>query len=260
LAGEGGSALFTSIQTSTLWIHNSIIWNPRSGSQSPEIEIVGHGSSATGSAHIASSIGGIDRSPFLAYGEDVVHLDPEFTDPLGSDGEMGTADDDLSLSLGSPAIDKGLDSALPADWLDLDGDGDVYEAIPVDIAGNIRVVDGGSGMAIVDMGAREYGSMPVALETENSDASPIAPSAGKAFSAFPNPFYSELQIRFTSGRPIGPLEVEAFDILGRLVHKHDVSFFPIVPLLPTAGWPSGPYVIRIRSGHTIESIVVIKIQ
>jgi predicted outer membrane repeat protein len=82
------------------------------------------------------------------------NADPRFVDAAAGD---------YSLSVGSPCIDSGKNSAVPADALDLDGDGDTAEALPVDLAGQARFVndpstpDTGSGAPpLVDMGAYEY--------------------------------------------------------------------------------------------------------
>ena len=89
-------------------------------------------------------------------------LDPAFADALGPDGAAGTLDEDYSLTLGSPCIDAGDNAALPADAHDLDGDGELAEPLPLDLAGGPRLVDdlatpdAGSGSApLVDMGAFE---------------------------------------------------------------------------------------------------------
>ncbi|NIP86844.1 MAG: hypothetical protein GTO03_15275, partial [Planctomycetales bacterium] len=79
--------------------------------------------------------------------------DPQFTDAaLGN----------LRLQLTSPAIDAGDNSALPADSVDLDGDGDTFEATPFDLDSNPRRVDipdvpdiGIGPPPIVDLGAYE---------------------------------------------------------------------------------------------------------
>lgn len=79
-------------------------------------------------------------------------------DPTTPDINESVNDDygDLHLQAGSPAVDAGLDGLLPADHLDLDGDGNVTEPIPVDLAGSARVADGDGDMAAyVDMGAYE---------------------------------------------------------------------------------------------------------
>jgi hypothetical protein len=92
-----------------------------------------------------------------------VDRDRLFIDSDGADNMVGTADDDLHLRAGSPAIDAGDNAALPADHLDLDNDGNTREQLPVDADGNPRRVDDlgsadtGSGAAPqVDIGAYEY--------------------------------------------------------------------------------------------------------
>jgi hypothetical protein len=92
-----------------------------------------------------------------------VDSDRLFIDSDGADNIVGTADDDLHLRAGSPAIDAGDNAALPPDRADLDGDGNTSEQLPVDVDGNPRRVDDpgradtGSGAApLVDIGAYEY--------------------------------------------------------------------------------------------------------
>ncbi len=76
--------------------------------------------------------------------------------------------DNLHLLPGSPCIDAGDNSAVPADVADLDGDGDVEERTPLDLEGARRFVDDpntdDTGVAdppdypnVVDMGAYEFG-------------------------------------------------------------------------------------------------------
>ncbi len=89
-------------------------------------------------------------------------LDPLFIDADGADDILGTADDDLRLAADSPLIDAGYNGALPADSVDLDGDGDTAEIISIDLAGAPRVLDvaaaadtGPGPVPIVDLGAYE---------------------------------------------------------------------------------------------------------
>jgi hypothetical protein len=102
---------------------------------------------------------------------------PMFVDVDGADNIVGTADDNLRLMPGSPAIDAGDNEALPADLADLDGDLNTTEALPLDLDGELRRVDdpltdpdpgnaGSLGVPIVDMGAHEFA--PLAMVCGNS--------------------------------------------------------------------------------------------
>jgi hypothetical protein len=84
---------------------------------------------------------------------------------LVQDWGPGATDLDTDLDIGSASmcIDAGSNDAVPADRRDLDGDGDVFEPLPYDIARDERfiddpaTVDTGLGTApIVDIGAYEY--------------------------------------------------------------------------------------------------------
>lgn len=99
------------------------------------------------------SLGGVGNHRF----------DPRFVDPAGADGIVGTDDDNLRLAAGSPCIDAGANSAVPPDRLDLDGDGDTTEPLPVDLDGAPRFQDdpnapdvGAGTPPLVDMGAFEH--------------------------------------------------------------------------------------------------------
>jgi hypothetical protein len=89
--------------------------------------------------------------------------DPLFVDFRGPDNKVGTIDDNVSLSNGSPCIDAGQDEFIPMDSDDLDGDGDVQEPVPLDLAMLPRFSDSPAttpGMAlgvsmISDVGAYE---------------------------------------------------------------------------------------------------------
>jgi predicted outer membrane repeat protein len=89
-------------------------------------------------------------------------LDPLFVDADGPDDVDGTQDDQVHVFSGSPCIDAGDAAWLPADVEDLDCDGDVGEALALDVARVARVdddpftADTGVGPAPVpDMGAFE---------------------------------------------------------------------------------------------------------
>jgi hypothetical protein len=73
----------------------------------------------------------------------------------GPDGQWAYSTDndygDLQLQATSPAIDGGDNNALPADVSDLDGDGDLTEPCPLDLANSPRIVGG-----TIDLGAYEF--------------------------------------------------------------------------------------------------------
>ncbi|MFC1738683.1 hypothetical protein ACFL1G_06510 [Planctomycetota bacterium] len=78
-------------------------------------------------------------------------------DADGPDDIPGTEDDNLRLMFGSPCIDAGDNSAVPADSNDLDNDGNTVEPIPWDLDGRDRFADGDcNDTNVVDMGAYEF--------------------------------------------------------------------------------------------------------
>ena len=96
-------------------------------------------------------------------GIDNIDAGPLWVDANGVDNIPGTEDDNLRLSAGSPCIDAGRDSSVPADTADLDNDSDTIEPIPLDLNGFPRFIDdlctadtGNGTSSIVDMGAYEF--------------------------------------------------------------------------------------------------------
>jgi parallel beta-helix repeat protein len=141
-----GGGIFNSASSSPI-LTNSILWaNTAKGD-------------ADGNQIARSLSTGGSSEPILAYSDvkggcssiaraecDEGNID---ADPLF----RGAATGDLHLLPGSPCIDLGLKGALPSDALDLDGDGDTAESIPVDLDGNDRILG-----SAVDMGAYESGT------------------------------------------------------------------------------------------------------
>jgi len=78
-----------------------------------------------------------------------IGLHPLFVDEDGPDGVAGTPDDNLRLLAMSPCIDAGSNEAV---------------TMETDLDGHPRIRDGGSGEAIVDMGAYEYQPVPGDLD------------------------------------------------------------------------------------------------
>jgi hypothetical protein len=132
--------------------------------------------------------------------------DPLMADADGADDLPGTADDDLRLQDGSPAIDAASNAEVPADAADLDADGDLAEAVPVDRDGNARFLDdwatddSGSGEPpLADMGAYEYqpGDPPV---------------DGPALDVRPGDCPNEVDVRSRGWVPVGLLGTATFDV------------------------------------------------
>lgn len=136
--GSGPAAVAT--------IHNSILWNNSSSAGTGETGQIGIGNGSTATlAHTClqgwtGSLGGTGNTG----------SNPMFLDADGPDNVTGTADDNLRLVAVSPLINQGDNLLLPADFADLDGDGDVSEPLPLDADLNPRVTG-----AAVDMGAYE---------------------------------------------------------------------------------------------------------
>jgi hypothetical protein len=76
--------------------------------------------------------------------------DPQFVSPGVRSIEGEWIDGDYRLQPTSPAIDAGSNAALPPDILDLDGDGNTAEQLPLDLDNEARVEN-----SPVDMGAYE---------------------------------------------------------------------------------------------------------
>lgn len=104
----------------------------------------------------------VEGWPASAGGVGNISTDPGFVDLDGADNTVGTEDDNALLQPHSPCFDAGSNAALPPDTIDLDGDGDTVEPLPLDLAGLPRRADDparpdtGEGTApIVDLGCYE---------------------------------------------------------------------------------------------------------
>ena len=142
LTQEGGGAIhFTPFVVEPLPVLNSIFWKnvdaegdgfPSQIRINPSCPYVRLQSSCVPEFHPTAQGAGNLRS------------DPEFADPLGPDGVAGTLDDDLSLRVGSPCIDRADDRFLVV-------------LADVDLAGQPRAVDALScgERGVLDIGAYE---------------------------------------------------------------------------------------------------------
>lgn len=118
-------------------IRNSILWN-NSAPLFAEIHQLGDMTTTVNNSTIFS-LG------FEGEGND--SFDPQF---------VNAADGDYRLGDQSPALNAGSNADVPADLLDVDGDGDTTEPLPYDVDGNVRVASDAPGNDIVvDRGAYE---------------------------------------------------------------------------------------------------------
>lgn len=156
VASQGGGIF--SIDRTDATVDNSILWGNVDSS-------LYHASSQIYSIADATFVRfSIVQGGWIRRSSKVRNVDPLFVDADGPDDILGTEDDNLRLSPGSPAIDAGDTTRLPADDSDLDGDDDTSERIPRDLDGFRRVVadpdtlDRGVPLngIVVDMGAFEF--------------------------------------------------------------------------------------------------------
>jgi hypothetical protein len=137
-ATNNGGGIYSNWQ-GTFTITNCIVWgNAVSGTPNE----IGNDGMATATVSYSDVRGGY-------AGTGNINVDPYFV-RFASNG-------DYRVQPFSPCIDAGSNAALPADVADLDGDGNVAETLPLDLAGHARVVDGNNDTtATVDLGAFEY--------------------------------------------------------------------------------------------------------
>lgn len=178
---------------------------------------------------------------------------PFFADADGPDNIPGTLDDDFRLMTISPAVDAGVNDSLYVDFWDLDEDSDFDEPWPTDFLNNRRIFDGGSGTAIVDMGAFEYDAPPVVIANEYVQALPQ--NSPLLHGNYPNPFNPSTTISFTLPRP-GDVRLEVFDLLGKRVRVLERGFKPIGEhevTFDATGLPSGVYFYTLTAGDFAQT-------
>ena len=166
LVGNRATSVGGGIYGSAMTLTNTTITGNAAGDYGGGIYGTSYGTSILVNTIVALNDGN-EISGSWQGSNNVIDVDPGFirNPSSGSDGLWGTEDDDhgdLRLRQDSPCIDAGDNAAVPADWLDLDADGDTAEPLPVDLDSQPRfwnalnVPDTGAGTApIVDIGAYE---------------------------------------------------------------------------------------------------------
>lgn len=156
---------------------------------------------------------------------------------------IGSGDHPLSLQENSPCIDAGTP--------DTSG----LNLPPWDIIGNVRIWDGdGDQIAIIDMGAYEYGAPPVGIK----DKIVVEPAVYSLHQNYPNPFNLQTTIRYGLAQD-SRVSLKVYSVLGQqirvLVNKFQQSGMHrlIWDGRDNSGRKvsSGPYFLRLRAGdHT----------
>lgn len=158
---------FASVLRANVTIANSVLWSGTAFPADQYLARVTFGS--TMQVRSSVLVGGperilLDADSTLDWDSASTFADPLLRDADGPDDNINTrADNDFRLAAGSPCIDAGDNSLVPADALDLDGDGDTNEPLPVDFDGRPRLLDdpftpdsGVGSPPIVDIGAFEF--------------------------------------------------------------------------------------------------------
>ena len=177
---RGGSG-----RTFNATISNSIFYNNRDPFGDTSLAVTQGHASSVNFVEVKNSI---DEDNFsnLTYLTNTSSSDPLFKNLMNND---------FSLLTGSPAIDTGDNSEIPT-------------GITSDLVGNQRIYN-----TTVDMGAYEFGSIPV-LSTENT----IVLSEAKVY---PNPVRNNLYIKSKENI----LKIEVYNLLGKkIIEKENSSF------------------------------------
>ena len=147
---DGGGGLFREVAAPGGTLTNGIVWGNAApngpGAQITSTEsalLVDHTLIEGGIA--GPGVGG--ASPIQDEGNNL-QGDPDFFNPEGPDNTAGTPDDDLTLFASSPAADAGVSPVI--DLADLDSDGQVSDALSVDLDEDARVLDGGPNLGAIE--------------------------------------------------------------------------------------------------------------
>lgn len=134
-------------------------------------------------------------------GTSSVPLDPKFiTNPANV---WPSIYGNFALKSCSDAINIGLNSNLPLDATDIDGDGNKNEVLPLDILRNARVSSGSFITSIADAGAYEYGGIPTACAA--------TPPLTALVSLFPNPTQGAFSVKLINKED----KIKAYKIYNR---------------------------------------------
>ncbi|MHC4153934.1 MAG: hypothetical protein ACYST6_03270 [Planctomycetota bacterium] len=138
-------------------VTNSILWG-NTASEGPQIALLNNSSLSISYCDLQGGQQDVNVvGSFVDWGDGNIDEDPCFAGLGYWDMSGAWIDGDYRLLPGSACIDMGNNGGVPVDLDDLDGDGNTVELIPVDLGGDVRIVDGDKdGNSVVDMGAYEF--------------------------------------------------------------------------------------------------------
>lgn len=146
-----------------VYVRNSIVWGNTDDDPATNLEAAQLRRENAPDTLLSISYCDVEGWSGVLGGSGNFGADPQFVDPAGADGVVGTLDDDLRLLPTSPCIDRGRNANLPSDAGDVDDDNNLIEPLPLDMDDNARrvdvptVADLGEGTApMVDIGAYEF--------------------------------------------------------------------------------------------------------
>jgi len=181
----------------------------------------------------------VDPYSSFTWGEHNVDMDPMF---LGSGGPY----DPYQLTKASICIDNGTPDTTG------------MNIPPYDLMGNVRVWDGGSGTAIIDMGAYEFGA-PVWVGIDDQEHIPEV--IGMNMKVYPNPCRGNANLSFENDEA-QRVVTNIFSIRGERVMQMMDETLPsglIKTNIPLSDLPPGIYLIRISTPDqmNIQKLIVL---
>ncbi len=161
---------------------------------------------------------------------------------------IGSGNHPFQLSAGSPCIDAGTPDTT---GLNLPGE---------DIIGNVRIWDGnGNGVAIIDMGAYEFGALPVGIENPVVRSFPERVPLAEV-QCIPNPVSENCSIEFELLKP-ALVSLKIFGRMGRELAELENRWMPAghQQIKWTADiLPEGVYFCRRQAGSEVVVKKIIK--
>jgi predicted outer membrane repeat protein len=144
-AQYGGGIFNGGMITSEPKLANCILWDNRDDGGTDESAQIYGGDPVVNYSCVQGWTGGLG-------GTGNTGANPNLVDPNGPDNIIGTEDDNLRLSLGSPSIDTGNNNVDTDPWTP-----GIQPLPPTDLDGRPRIVDGDcNSPEVVDMGAYEF--------------------------------------------------------------------------------------------------------